>query len=55
MLKGLPFAVPQRYLQSLLADLTAERLYKKYLSTDQVTSHAISLLATYASFTAAPA
>jgi len=52
LLDGLPFTIPARYRGSLLEDLAAERFYKRYLSNDQVLSHAISLLVTYAAFTA---
>ena len=53
MLVDLPFDYRESYVESLIRPKLAESLFKRYLMTDKVVSHAVSLLATYASFTAA--
>jgi asparagine synthetase B (glutamine-hydrolysing) len=52
LLDGLPFEYSRPYANSLLDEKLSERLFKKYVMTDKVISHAASLAATYATFTA---
>lgn len=51
MLDDLPFAYNAQYVDRLLDKKATESLFKRYVLTDKVISHAASLLATYASFT----
>jgi asparagine synthetase B (glutamine-hydrolysing) len=51
LMEGLPFAYSRRYVNSLLNQKLSESLFKRYVMTDKVISHAASLAATYASFT----
>lgn len=51
VLEGLPFAADRGYIDFLFADHPADRVYRRKISSDEITSHALSLLATYASFT----
>lgn len=53
LLVDLPFDYRESYVDSLIRPKLAESLFKRHLMTDKVVSHAVSLLATYASFTAA--
>lgn len=48
----LPFSVDAEYLERLLDEKPAERWFRDKVLTDKVISHAASMLATYASFTA---
>ena len=50
MLKNLPFQANQEYIDALLTDKLAERIYRNHISPSMVTSDGISLLATYASY-----
>ena len=53
-LKDLPFDYNEKYIRNLLRPKLAEKFYKRFISSDDhVTTHEISLLATYASFTKA--
>ena len=49
-ISSLPFNYSKSYVNSLLAEQTSEKLYKKYFSDDGVVSLAPSLLITLASF-----
>ena len=51
MLNGLPFSYDAGYVNRLLDKKATESLFKRYVLTDKVISHAASLLATYAAFT----
>ncbi len=51
LMAGLPFDYSRDYAQALLDEKLAEQMYKKYVMTDKVISHAASLLTTYAAFT----
>ncbi len=53
LMKSLPFKCNEEYVSNLLKPKYAEEIYRRYLSSDHLTSHEISLLATYASFTKA--
>jgi len=54
ILKGLPFPFNSRYVEEMMRQKAIEKLYKKHLAPDQIcSSHTISLLCTYASFTRA--
>jgi asparagine synthase (glutamine-hydrolysing) len=53
IMQGLPFKYNENYIKQLLTPKLAEDIYRKYLSSDHLTSHGLSLLATYASFTKA--
>ena len=54
VLSGLPFPFNSRYVEEMMRQKAIEKLYKKHLAPDQIcSSHAISLLCTYASFTRA--
>lgn len=48
----LPFATDRKYLDRLLDEKFAERMFKRHFMTDKVISHGVSLLATYARFAA---
>ncbi|WP_272700603.1 asparagine synthase-related protein [Desulfovibrio sp. Fe33] len=50
-LKGLPFPANKRYVNFLLRNHPLTSFYKRHLSSDQLSTHTISLLLTYASFT----
>ncbi len=50
--KNLPFEYDVAYVSRLLDTKFSETLYKRFVMTDKVISHAASLLATYATFTA---
>jgi hypothetical protein len=49
-LQGLPFEANGRHLDHLLTDSGADRFYRRHISSDALTSHAVALLATYARF-----
>lgn len=51
LMDGLPFDYSRSYAESLLNEKLAEKMYKKYIMTDKVISHAASLVTTYAAFT----
>lgn len=51
-MRNLPFRINDRALQRLLDEKPAERWFRDRVMTDKVISHAASILATYASFTA---
>jgi hypothetical protein len=52
ILGGLPFSYNARYVEEMMRQKGLEKLYKKHLAPDQIcSSHTISLLVTYASFT----
>jgi len=54
VMDGLPFSFNSRYVEQMMHQKVLEKLYKKYLAPDQLcSSHTISLLCTYASFTQA--
>jgi asparagine synthetase B (glutamine-hydrolysing) len=53
LMRGLPFEYDQAYVERLLDLKASEGLFKRYVMTDKVISHAASLLATYATFTGA--
>jgi hypothetical protein len=50
LMRGLPFEFDADYVDRLLDLKTSEALFKRYVMTDKVISHAASLLATYAGF-----
>lgn len=52
-ISDLPFEENEDYVDRLLDEKSAERLFKKHIMTDKVISHAPSLLATYSRFVAA--
>ena len=49
-LDGLPFEANSSYLDFLLRDSLADKLHRHFVSSDALTTHALSLLVTYASF-----
>lgn len=51
IMHGLPFDYDEKYANHLLDQKWSEKLFKRYVMTDKVISHAASLLATYATFT----
>jgi hypothetical protein len=51
MLKQLPFKTNHKFLTNLMRKKWLENMYSNHISSDHITSHEISLLATYASFT----
>lgn len=53
VVQGLPFDYNELYIRNLLRPKLAEKYYKSFISSDHLTTHGISLLATYASFTKA--
>ncbi len=54
VLGGLPFPFNSHYVEEMMRQKGLEKLYKKHLAPDQIcSSHTISLLCTYASFTQA--
>jgi asparagine synthetase B (glutamine-hydrolysing) len=55
MLSELPFEIDAAYAHSLLEAKMAERLYRRYVSLDDVASHALTSLLTYAAFARAVA
>ena len=50
----LPFVADTAYLDRLLDEKWAERMFRTHVMTDKVISHAASLLATYARFASVP-
>ncbi len=48
---GVPFECNPKYIRFLYKEHLADRLYVKYICSDRVTSHTISLLSTYGSYT----
>lgn len=50
VLKDLPFEANPKYIKFLLREHRLDNFYKRRFSSDEVTSHTLSLLATYASF-----
>jgi asparagine synthetase B (glutamine-hydrolysing) len=52
LMEGLPFEYSRSYANALLDEKVPERLFKRHIMTDKVISHAASLAATYATFTA---
>jgi hypothetical protein len=52
LMEGLPFEHSRSYANTLLDEKLSETLFKRYMMTDKVISHAASLVATYATFTA---
>ena len=53
MLDELPFRVDRTYAEALLKPKLAERLYRRHVSLDDVASHALTALMTYAAFSRA--
>ena len=53
LMRGLPFSYDEDYVAGLLRTKPCERLFKRFVMTDKVITHAASLLATYATFCAA--
>jgi len=54
LLNGLPFSFNSHYVEEMMRQKIIEKLYKKHLAPDQIcSSHTISLLCTYASYTRA--
>jgi len=53
LMRGLPFDFDADYVDRLLDLKASETVFKRYVMTDKVISHAASLLATYAAFTGA--
>ncbi|MEX2178825.1 MAG: asparagine synthase C-terminal domain-containing protein [Gemmatimonadaceae bacterium] len=51
-LTTLPFATRPAYIDNLLRPKWAESLYREHVSSDHLTTHGVSLLATYASLAA---
>lgn len=51
IVNGLPFNVNQRYIKFLFKEYKIDKLYTKNFCSDSITSHTISLLSTYASYT----
>jgi hypothetical protein len=49
-IQDLPFEVNMKYVDNLLKQKAAERLYVKHVSSDHLTTHELSMLATYASY-----
>lgn len=52
-LDGLPFDANSEYLEHLLRNSLADRFHRRFVSSDALTSHALALLVTYASFATA--
>jgi hypothetical protein len=55
MLSDLPFKIDATYAEALLEPKIAEKLYRRYISLDDVASHALTALLTYAVFARAVA
>ncbi|MGE9295085.1 MAG: asparagine synthase-related protein, partial [Puniceicoccales bacterium] len=51
ILKDLPFPLDDAFAESLLRDKLFERIHQRYIASDSITTHGLSLLLTYARFT----
>ncbi len=51
IIQKLPFKTFGHYIKFLFTDYKVDKLYTRYFCSDSVTSHTISLLATYAAYT----
>ncbi len=49
-LAGLPFETDKKYVEYLLKDKAMDKFYRRYISSDALTTHALALLMTYAQF-----